>query len=73
MSTKNPRINITIEPATETLLSLLAKREQRSVASLATELIVEALERREDMVLSAVAQKRDIEDAETIEHEDVWK
>jgi hypothetical protein len=74
MSSKNPRINITIEPETEVLLSFLAGQEKRSVASLATELILEALDdRREDIVLSAIAQERDVEGAEAVSHEDVWK
>lgn len=73
MPTKNPRINITVEPETQKLLSVLAQQEQRSVSSLATELILEALERREDIVLSAIAQERDTEDIDIVSHDDIWK
>ena len=73
MPTKNPRINITFEEATAALLAHLARQEHMSVSSLAKELILEALERREDMVLSAIAEIRDIENGKRIKHDDAWK
>jgi len=73
MPTKNPRINISFEEATVGLLSYLAKQEHKSVSSFAKELILEALERREDRVLSAIAERRDVENAKTVKHDDVWK
>lgn len=73
MPTKNPRINITFEETTAGLLAHLANQEHKSVASLAKELILEALERREDMVLSAIAEIRDSEKAKKVKHADVWK
>ena len=72
MPTKNPRINITFEEATVTILSELAKSEQRSVASLAKELVLEALDRREDMALSVIAKKRDVPKAKRVKHDDAW-
>ncbi len=72
MPTKNPRINITFEEATAVLLSELAKSEQRAVASIAKELVLEALERREDMALSAIAKKRDVPKAKRVKHDDAW-
>jgi len=44
-----------------------------SVSSLAKELILEALERSEDMVLSAIAEIRDIENTKRIKYTDAWK
>lgn len=73
MPTTNPRVNITFEESTAGLLSYLAKHEHRSVSSLAKELILEALERREDMALSLLAEKRDKPKAKRIKHEDIWK
>ena len=73
MPTTNPRVNITFEPSVMSLVVSLAKQEHRSVASLAKELILEALERREDKVLSAVAQVRDKKTAKRKKHDDVWK
>lgn len=59
MPTKNPRINITVEESTAGLLSYIAQQEHKSVSGLAKELILEALDRREDMFLSAIAESRD--------------
>ena len=73
MPTKNPRINITFEETAAELLTTMAKQENKSVSSMAKELILEALERREDVVLSAIAQVRDIESAKKVKHDDVWK
>lgn len=73
MPTKNPRINITLEPTTVAILASLGEKERKSTSSLAKELILEALERREDMVLSAIAEDRDIEGRKTIKHTDAWK
>ena len=71
--TKNPRINITVEEDTAAIISKLAKNERKSVSSIAKELILEALERREDMVLSSIAEVRDVKRAKKIKHEDAWK
>lgn len=73
MPTKNPRVNITFEPSTITLLSSLAKHEHKSLSSLAKQLILEALERREDMVLSAIAKTRETAHSKTVKHEDAWE
>ena len=73
MPTKNPRINVSVEEAIAGLLAQLAKREKKSVAGLAKELILEALERREDMALSAIAKLRDTKNVKLVRHEDAWK
>lgn len=73
MPTKNPRVNITFEETTAGLLAELAKQEHKSVSSLAKELILEALERREDMALSAIAKIRDEKSARRISHKDAWE
>lgn len=73
MPTLNPRINVTFEPATANLLTQLAHHEHKSVSSLAKELILEALERREDMVLSTLAEVREEKATKRIKHEDAWK
>ena len=73
MNTKNPRINITIEEAYAEFLASLAKKEHKSVSKLARELILEALERREDLALSAFAEARDSAKESKISHKDAWK
>ncbi|MCW8400484.1 hypothetical protein OQJ26_17020 [Legionella sp. PATHC038] len=73
MPTKNPRINITFEESTAGLLAYLAELEHKSISGLAKELILEALERREDRVLSAIAEFRDHARVRKVRHDDAWK
>ena len=73
MPTNNPRINITLEPSTLDLVTLLAEQEHKSISSLSKELILEALERREDKFLSAIAESRDAKKSKKIKHDDAWK
>ena len=73
MPTSNPRLNITLEPQVAGLLSSLAEQEHKSVASMAKELILDALERREDLYLSEVAMLREKTAEPMISHEDAWK
>ncbi len=73
MPTNNPRINITFDENTAKLIAVLARQEHRSVSGIAKELILEALERREDMFLSAIAESRDTPGAKRVRHADAWK
>jgi hypothetical protein len=73
MPTKNPRINITLEESIAGLLTSLAEHEHKSISSLTKELVLEALERREDMALSAIAELRDKPKAKKVKHDDAWK
>lgn len=73
MPTNNPRINITFDENTAKLIAVLAKHEHRSVSGIAKELILEALERREDMFLSTIAETRDTSSAKRVRHADAWK
>ena len=73
MSTKNPRINVTFEEGTAGLLARLASHDHKPVASVVRELVLEALELREDYYLSQEAKKLDTKGAKTLNHEDAWK
>jgi predicted DNA-binding protein len=73
MPAKNPRINVTFENKTASILSDLAKYENKSVASLVRELTVKALELREDFYLSEVAKKIDVGCSKVYNHADAWK
>ena len=73
MPTKNPRINITLEKSIAGLLTNLAEQEHKSVSNLAKELVLEALERREDIALSAIAEIRDVIKVKRVKHDDAWK
>jgi len=73
MPTKNPRLNITLDPAVLNVVTSIAKSEHKSVSSLAKELILEALERREDKYLSKLAETRDKKGVKTVKHDDAWE
>jgi hypothetical protein len=47
--------------------------KDKTLSNFVTELILETLDRREDMVLSAIGETRDTDDARKIDHEDAWK
>ena len=61
MPTLNPRLNVTFQPETVALLAQIALREGKSVASLTKDLVLDALERREDVALSLLAERREKE------------
>ncbi|MEK6734140.1 MAG: DUF6290 family protein [Pseudomonadota bacterium] len=73
MDIKNPRINVTFEESTVRFLSALAQEERKSLAGLVRELALEGLELREDLYLSKVAQKLDLDNAKTYSHDEAWK
>lgn len=77
MPTKKPRFNITFDPDEINVLTMLAKKQHKSIAGMAKELILESLERHEDRALSSLADER-LEEAEKasqkmISHEKAWK
>lgn len=72
MPTKSPRINMTLEESLSAILVQLAKQEHKSISNMAKELVIEALERREDVALSAIANLRDKTKAKRIKNEDAW-
>ena len=72
MVTKNPRVNVTFEENTLTMLSSMAKADHKSVSGLVKELTLEALKRREDCLLSRLAEKRDKGTMQTVSHDDAW-
>lgn len=73
MPTKNPRINITFDETVVSLLAQLASQKNRSVSSIANELVLEALERREDIALSKIAEIRDRPKAKRYSHSSAWE
>jgi len=73
MPTRNPRINVTFEEGTAGLLARLALHNHKPVASGVRELVLEALELREDFYLSKEAKKLDKKNAKTVSHKDAWK
>ncbi len=72
-SLKSPRINVTFEKSIATILTEIASDAHQSVSSLVRELTLEALERREDLALSQLADARFIPTSKRVKHEDAWK
>lgn len=73
MATLHPRLNITFDPEKTAILAELAEKNHQSVSAIAKELILEALERREDIALSALAEQRESHRQKKIKHKDAWK
>ena len=68
MPTKNQRINITTNEKLMSNITLIAKQEKKTVSTLAKELIEEALDKREDMYLSTIANSREIKSSKISEY-----
>ncbi|KKQ32818.1 MAG: hypothetical protein US49_C0005G0037 [candidate division TM6 bacterium GW2011_GWF2_37_49] len=77
MPTKKPRLNVTFETSELNTLGLLAKKQNKSISSLAKELILDALERHEDVALSTLANERvdefEKKSQKTVSHDKAWK
>jgi predicted DNA-binding protein len=73
MPTNNPRVNVTFEPQLNNQLNVLAAHEHKSISKLIKELVIEALEKREDIYLSELAASRDVDNTKTVSHKDAWK
>lgn len=75
MPTKNPRVNIVIEPPLYSTMHDLAISGGISMSTLARDLIREAIELREDVALAALAGKRmkTFNRKVALSHKDVWK
>jgi len=75
MPTLNPRLNVTFQPETVAMLTQIAKREGKSIASLTKELVLDALERREDIALSLLAERREKEQKgkKLYSHAEAWR
>ncbi len=73
MASKNPRINVTFETSTLMLLTKLADNTDKSLAGLVRELSIEALEMREDIYFSKLADELDEESTKTYSHDEAWK
>ena len=74
MATVNPRINITVSDEVAAILSKTAKQNRKSISKVALELIEWAIEEREDMYFSKIADELVRSDPKFIPNsEDIWK
>lgn len=74
MPSKNPRINIVVDPPLYELMKQRAERQGISMSLVTRDLIREALEMEEDVDLARLAEDREktfAEDA-ALSHDDVW-
>lgn len=74
MPAKNPRINVVLDKALFQTVALLAKRDGVSLSMKARDLLKDALEIHEDVMLNEFAEGREasFRRSEALEHEDVW-
>ncbi len=75
MPTKNPRLNVVLEPNLYKALSKIANREGVSLSLLARDLLKESLELHEDIYWQEVSQKRDktFSYKKALSHKDIWE
>lgn len=71
MENKNPRIHLTIDKEIFSCLSLLSKKKDKPIASIARELIMEAIQGEEDFLLGNIALSRKSE--KLISHDKAWE
>ena len=75
MATKNPRLNVVLEPSLMKGIDHLAKAQGVSLSTMARDLIKEALETYEDGQWQKIAQKREtsLASKKLLSHDEVWK
>ena len=73
MATDNPRIQVMLDAETNGLLASFAAQQERSISATAAELIREALELHEDVLLSKHADARFKAAKKWISHGEAWK
>ncbi len=74
MATKNPRLNVVLEPTLMKGIEHLAKAQGVSLSTMARDLIKEALESYEDSYWQGIAEKRALtmKSKKTLSHKEVW-
>ncbi len=74
MATKNPRLNVVLEPALFSALKKLAKVDGTSLSLKARDLIREAMEFYEDShwASHAVRREKSLRTKRTLSHGEVW-
>ena len=72
MPTKNPRLSVVLSKAVLGALAEIAKQEDKSLSVVAQELIVDAIDRHEDLLLSGLAMKRESQFKRTVSHDKAW-
>lgn len=74
MPAKNPRVNVVLEKPLYRDIEHLAKRDGVSLSLKMRDLVKEAMEIEEDIVLSVLAEKREktFRKSTALKHDEVW-
>jgi hypothetical protein len=72
MPTQKKRVNVTLSKPIYHAIGQLAKRDDMPYATKAAQLLEEALELQEDIVLGNLARQRELKSARYVPHEEVW-
>lgn len=74
MPTKNPRLNVVLDPNLYKVLNALAQKQGISLSLLARDLLKEALELHEDVYWNKTARERDktFSYDKALSHKDIW-
>jgi hypothetical protein len=74
MPSKNPRINVVLEPPLFKNVQFLAEKDGVSLSTKVRDLLKDAMEIQEDICLADAAEKREntLDAKEMVTHEDTW-
>ena len=75
MPAKNPRINLVLDSSLYQSIKFLAEKDNVSLSAKVRDLVKEALEIQEDIILADFASKREDswKDSDALSHNDVWE
>ncbi len=74
MPTKNPRINVVLDPPLYQNVRFLAKKDGVSLSTKLRDLVKEALDVQEDLFLAKLAERREksFKESTAITHNEAW-
>ena len=74
MPNKNPRISMVVEPGLYAIIQHLAEKRGVSNSSITRDLVIEAIESREDIALIETMESRleDTHEGDYLSHDEVW-
>jgi metal-responsive CopG/Arc/MetJ family transcriptional regulator len=73
MPTKNPRLNVVLDAHLYEIIDKISKQEGKSMSEVAKDLMQDALEKHEDLLLSEMAMEREAKSVKTISHDKAWR
>ena len=75
MPTKHPRINVALEEPLYAIIKELARLRGLSMSMVTRELIKDAIETEEDVLLTSFAEEREqnFDTSQALKHEKVWE